>query len=79
MILMDKIAKLLENWEFVIGVFLDFSKDFDTVNHDVLLQNLQYYGIRGSAFRSYLSDRCQYVTYNGSFNWWSFNWRNWSY
>ena len=68
MILMDKIAKSLESGELVIGVFLDFSKTFDTVNHDVLLQKLQHYGIRGSAlkwFQSYLSDRCQYVTYNG--------------
>ena len=68
MILIDKIAKSLENGEWVIGVFLDFSKAFDTVNHDVLLQKLQHYGIRGSAlkwFQSYLSDRCQYVTYIG--------------
>ena len=68
MILIDKIAKSLENGESVIGVFLDFSKAFDTVNHDVLLQKLQHYGIRGSIlkrFQSYLNDRCQYVTYNG--------------
>ena len=68
MILMDKIAKSLENGKLVFGVFLDFAKAFDTVNHDVLLQILQHYGIRGSAlkwFQSYLSDRCQYVTYNG--------------
>ena len=67
-ILMDKITKSLENGEFIIGVFLDFSKAFDTVNHDVLLQKLHHYGIRGSAlkwFQSYLSDRQQYVTYNG--------------
>ena len=38
MILMDKITKSLENGEFVMGVFLDFSKAFDTVNHDILLQ-----------------------------------------
>ena len=68
MILMVKITKSLENGEFIIGVFLDFSKAFDTVNHDVLLQKLHHYGIRGSAlkwFQSYLSDRQQYVTYNG--------------
>ena len=68
MILMDKITKSLENGEFIIGVFLDFSKAFDTVNHDVLLQKLHHYGIRGSAlkwFQSYLSDRQQYITYNG--------------
>ena len=51
MILMDNIAKSLENGELVIGVFLDFSKAFDTVNHDVLLQKLQHYGIRGSALK----------------------------
>ena len=67
MILMDKMAKSLENGELVIGVFLDFSKAFDTVYHVFLLQTLQHYGIRGSAskwFQSYLSDRCQYVTYD---------------
>ena len=69
MILMDKITKSLENGEFVVGVFLDFSKAFDTVNHDILLQKLHHYGIRGSAmewFQSYLNDRNQYVTYNGT-------------
>ena len=65
MILMDKIVKSIENGEFVIGVFLDFSKAFDTVNHDVLLQKIQHNGIRGSAlkwFRGYRSDKCLYVT-----------------
>ena len=66
---MDKIIKSLENGEFVVGVFLDFSKDFDTVNQDILLQKLHHYGITGSAmkwFQSYLSDSNQYVTYNGT-------------
>ena len=65
---MDKITKSLENGEFVVGVFLDFSKAFDTVNHDILLTKLRHYGIRGSAmkwFQSYLSDRYKYVTCNG--------------
>ena len=68
MILMDKITKSLENGEFVVGVFLDFSKAFDTVNHDILLTKLHHYGINGSAmkwFQSYLSDIYQYVAYNG--------------
>ena len=69
MILVDKITKSLENGEFVIGIFLDFSKAFDTVNHDILLQKLHHYGIRGTAFmwfKSYLSCRYQYVTYNST-------------
>ena len=69
MILMDKLIKALENGEFVIGVYLDFSKAFDTVNHKIMLQKLNHYGIRGNAldwFESYLSDRSQFVTYNGT-------------
>ena len=65
---MDRLITSLENDEHVIGIFLDFSKAFDTVDHVILLNKLSHYGIRGSAlkwFESYLSNRKQYVTYNG--------------
>ena len=68
-ILIDKISNALENGEYVLGLFLDFSKAFDTVNHDILYQKLEFYGIRGSSldlFRSYLSQRMQYVEYGDS-------------
>ena len=68
MILTDKLIKSLENGEFIIGVYLDFSKAFDTVDHELLLSKLSHYGIRGNSlkwFQSYLSNRKQYVTYNG--------------
>ena len=68
LVLQDKITKSLDNGEKVIGIYLDFSKAFDTVNHDILLQKLYQYGIRGTAyewFKGYLTDRVQYVTYNG--------------
>ena len=67
MTLMDKITKCLENNEHVIGIFLDFSKAFDTVHHDILLQKLSVYGVRGNAllwFQIYLDNRKQFVSYN---------------
>jgi hypothetical protein len=43
-------------------IFLDIKKAFDTVNHDILIKKLVYYGIGGTAllwFRNFLSDRYQ--------------------
>ena len=65
--LMDKLANAVENGEYVIGILLDFSQAFDTVNHHILLEKLEHYGIRGFALswiRSDLSNRPQYVTFN---------------
>ena len=44
-ILMDKTTKSIENDEFVVGVFLDFSKTFDVENHDILRTKLHHIGI----------------------------------
>ena len=67
-VLVDKILSGLNNGEITLGIFLDFSKAFDTINHKILQNKLSHYGIRGTALEwitDYLSRRKQYVTYNG--------------
>ena len=62
--LVDKISSNIDPKNHNIGIFLDLSKAFDTIDHNILLKKLQCYGIRGIAcewFKSYHSDRAQYV------------------
>ena len=66
--LTEAIRKAMDESSFAVGVFIDLQKAFDTVDHEVLLSKLNHYGIRGIAnnwFRSYLTNRQQYVTVNG--------------
>lgn len=54
----------LEQKTHAMGVFLDLSKAFDTLNHKILLCKLENVGIRGTAhalFQNYLSSRTQAV------------------
>ena len=63
----DKIQSAIDAREYSCGIFLDFSKAFDTINHKILISKLENYGIRGLAkewFCSYLSNRKQFVTLN---------------
>ena len=64
----DRIYLDLDNKKIPLAVFLDLSKAFDTIDHDILLYKLCHYGIKGTPlnwFKSYLTDRKQYVEFNG--------------
>ena len=66
--LTETIKASLDKKRFGCGIFIDLQKAFDTVNHDILLKKLEHYGIRGTAlnwFKSYLSNRKQFVSING--------------
>ena len=63
--LLDKLYSDLDNKNFVIGIYCDLQKAFDSCNHEILLYKLNYYGIRGITlnwFKSYLNNRTQYVS-----------------
>ena len=62
--IVDQIRFSIDNSQLTCGIFIDLSKAFDTVDHNILLGKLEHYGIRGNAlklFKSYLSNRNQYT------------------
>ena len=64
----DKNQKAIEHGNYSCGLFLDLSKVFDTVNHTILLNKLEHYGIRGFNFffQSYLGNRRQFAFVGGT-------------
>ena len=63
----DKISSALSNRLHTIGIFLDLSKAFDTIDHNILLTKLHHYGIRGTPLAlltDYLHNRKQFTSFN---------------
>ena len=66
--IIQKIQDAIKNNKIAVGIFIDLQKAFDTVNHAILLEKLNHYGISGISndwFKSYLSGRQQFVSING--------------
>ena len=66
-IMINDITEGLDNKLFSIGIFIDLSKAFDTVDHKLLIRKLSHYGIRGTAlqwFIDYLTNRKHYISIN---------------
>ena len=64
----ENMRKALDDGNIGCGVFVNLEKAFDTVDHQILLAKLNHYGIHGVSnglFKSYLSNRNQYVSING--------------
>ena len=60
----EKIRKALDDGKYACGVFLDFQKAFDAVNHKILLSKLEHYEIREMVlklFQIYLMNRTEFV------------------
>ena len=64
--MIDRITQELDKGNNPLNIFLDLFKAFDTLDHEIMLYKLEYYGVTGPALqllRSYLSDRRQYVEF----------------
>ena len=69
MAIVESIQKELDAGKYTTGVFVDLIKAFNTLDHNILLANLDYYSIRGVAkewFESYLNNGKHFVTLNGT-------------
>ena len=65
--LTENIFSSLDEKQFCMGIFIDLMKAFDTVDHEILVEKLEFYGLRGTSgcfFRSYLSNISHYVRQN---------------
>ena len=47
MSIIERMQQQLDNDNYTVGVFVDLKKAFDTVDHDILIEKLDHYGVRG--------------------------------
>ena len=67
--LANQITDAFSQGKYTLGIFIDLPNAFDTVNHNILPEKLKVYGIQSENlkwFRSYLSNRKQFISYEDS-------------
>ena len=67
LILVDHLIIEIDRNTVSINIFIDLSKECDTLNYSILMEKLEYYGVVNnslSLLHNYLTDRSQYVEYN---------------
>ena len=63
----NNILECIEGKKHVLGIFIDLSKAFDTLDHEKLMIKLENYGIRGNCYqliKNYISSRKQYTSFH---------------
>ena len=66
--LVDCLTYKLHTGRIPLNIYIDLSKDFDTLIHDILLDKMRFYGVNGvvkKLLQSYLTQRQQIVEWNG--------------
>ena len=64
--LIDRVANLLELGKITFNLYIDLSKAFDVLNHEILLSKLEFYGLNEltiKLIKNYLSNRSQFCQY----------------
>ena len=67
LLLVNQLYQSFDESKFTLGILIDLSKAFDTVDHKILTKKLKSYGIKSCNlrwFESYLSNRKQFITYS---------------
>ena len=65
--LVENICESIDKKKYVMGIFINLKKAFDTIDHNILLRKLYHYGVRGITYdwvKSYLKNRKQFVQYD---------------